>query len=101
MDELEQILDLTGVSEAYYFDSDKNVEFSTLHEEKKIIFDIMINEVIKEIEELQNEKIRFISISFKKENFIISRKAGKIAAAIGDDTINLGLLKITLNRLVK
>ncbi len=101
MDELEQILDLSGVSEAYYSDSDKNIEFSTLHEKKKTIFETLIEDVIREIEELQNEEVRFISISFKKDIFIISRRAGKIAAAVGDDTINLGLLKVTLNRLVK
>lgn len=101
MDELEQILDLSGVSEAYYSDSDKNIEFSTLHEKKKIIFEAIIEEVIKEIEEHHNEEVKFISISFTKDIFIISRRAGKIAAAVGDDTINLGLLKVTLNRLVK
>ncbi|KQC12209.1 MAG: hypothetical protein APR63_03180 [Desulfuromonas sp. SDB] len=100
MEELEKILELAGIKEGYYANQQSNVEFSTLHDQKKNLFTSIKENIIEKMEKLSDEKIHFISLLIEKDMVVIAKSEHKIVAAIGDKNINLGLVKIQMMKLV-
>lgn len=100
MNELNNILQLSGVDEAKLVDLITLKENSTLSDINEQFINTLLNSIIPNLEKEQNEMVNFLFVS-KKDNIILLQKNDKkVAIAVCSSLDNLGLLKLSLKKFI-
>jgi len=100
MNRLNKILDLSGVNEAKVLDLSTLEEMSNLSKSNDKFVTNVIQNIIPNLEKEQKEIVNFLFFS-KDDNIILMNKnAYRIAIAVCSSLDNLGLLKLSMKKII-